>query len=122
VDKRPHWSRLFSDSYAEKVLRRPGGAVTSQDLRECRELIRSKYALDAWVYNARDIRAHNRDIMDDKKRQSAGALVDIQRTVKGWVEARAQWSPEEWEMVLRIYQRIQAVVQNVAQVPAQHDL
>lgn len=110
------------DSYAEKVLRRPGGTVTSQDLRECRELIRSKYALDVWVYNARDARAHNRDIMDDKKRQSAGALVDIQRTVKGWVEAKDQWLPEEWEMVLMIYQRIQALVQNVVQVPAHHGL
>jgi len=60
--------------------------------------------------------------MDDKKRQSAGALVDIQRTVKGWVEAKAQWSPEEWEMVLMIYQRIQALVQNVGQEPAHHGL
>lgn len=118
----PTFSQPPQDSYAEKVLRKPGGTVTSQDLRECRELIRSKYALDVWVYNARDVRAHNRDIMDDKKRQSAGALVDIQKTVKGWVEAKAQWSPEEWEMVLMIYQRIQALVPNVVQQPAHHGL
>jgi hypothetical protein len=118
----PTFAQPPQDSYAEKEVRRPGGTVTSQDLRECRELIRSKYALDAWVYNARDIRAHNRDIMDDRKRRSAGALVDIQRTVKGWVEAEAQWSPEEWEMVQRIYRRIQAVVENVGQVPAHRSL
>jgi hypothetical protein len=107
-------------SYAEKVPRKPGGTVTSQDLRECRELIRSKYALDVWVYNARGARVQNRPIVDEKRRQSAGALVDIQRVVKGWVEAEAQWSTEERKMVQAIYKRIQELVQNVAPVPAPH--
>jgi hypothetical protein len=104
-------------SYTEKVPRQPGGAVTSQDLRECRELMRSKYALDVLIYNSRHARAHNRDIIDDKKRQSAGALVDIQRMVKGWVEAEAQWSSEEWKMVQDIHKRIKDLVPNTVQVP-----
>jgi hypothetical protein len=108
------------ESYAEKVPRKPGGTVTSQDLRECRELIRSKYALDVFIHNARHARAQNMDIVDATRRQSAGALVDIQRTVKGWVEADAGWSPEEREMVQMIYDRIQALVQRRVQVPAHH--
>jgi hypothetical protein len=109
-------------SYEEKVPRQPGGTVTSQDLRECRELIRSKYALDVWLYNARDAPIQAMDIVDDNRRRSDGALVDIQRTVRGWVAARAQWSPDEWEMVSMIDERIRGLVQNVAQAPAHRGL
>jgi hypothetical protein len=118
----PNLDQQPQASYAERVPRKPGGTVTSQDLRECRELIRSKYALDVFIHNSRHVRGQNRDIIDDKRRQSAGALVDIQRTVRGWVEADARWSPEELVMVQMIYDRIQALVQSTAQVPLHHDL
>jgi hypothetical protein len=118
----PPRDQQLQHSYSEKVPRKPGGTVTSQDLRECRELIRAKYALDVWLHNARDTRAQNRHILDERRRQSAGALVDIQTMVKGWVRANAQWSPEEWRRVQAIHERIQVLVQNVVQVPAPHGL
>lgn len=97
-------------SYAETVVREPGRAITSQDLRECRELIREKYALDVEKYNLRDVNDLNRHILDDKIRRSAGALVDITRIVKGWVEAKEQWSEAEWRQVEEINRRIQSLV------------
>jgi len=97
-------------SYAETVARKPGGAVTSQDLRECRELIRSKYALDTSIYNHRDVHRANRHIVDDMARRSAGALDDIHRTVIGWTRAHDQWSPDEWAKVVEIHARIQWLV------------
>lgn len=97
-------------SYAETVAREPGRAITSQDLRECRELIRETYALDVEKYNLRDVHDLNRHILDDKIRRSAGALVDIKRIVKGWVEAKEQWLEAEWRQVEEINRRIQSLV------------
>jgi hypothetical protein len=99
-------------SYAETVAREPGKAITSQNLRECRELIREKYALDVEKYNLRDVHDLNQHILDDKIRRSAGALVDIKRIVKGWVEAKEQWSEAEWRQVEEINHRIQSLVDN----------
>jgi hypothetical protein len=97
-------------SYAETVAREPGRTITPQDLRECRELIREKYELDVEKYNLRDVHDLNRPILDDKIKRSAGALVDIKRIVKGWVEAKEQWSETEWRQVEEINRRIQSLV------------
>lgn len=82
------------------------------DLQECRKLIRAKYKLDVSIYNHRDVFAVNRYIVDDMRRKSAGALVDIKETIEGCVDMRAQWSDDEWKMVEEIWQIIQGLVEN----------
>lgn len=103
-------------SYVETVSRggRPGALVTSQDLRECRELIRAKYALDVSTFNLRDVHYLNQPIVDDMKRRSAAALVDVRRIVRGWVDAKDQWTEGEWRQVQEINRRIQSLVDGSA--------
>jgi hypothetical protein len=103
-------------SYVETVSRggRPGALVTSQDLRECRELIRAKYALDVSTFNLRDVHYLNQPIVDDMKRRSAAALVDVRRIVRGWVDAKDQWTEGEWRQVEEINRRIQSLVDGSA--------
>lgn len=108
----PHYPDAPPPSYAETVPRKQGAVVTPGDLQECRKLIRAKYKLDVSIYNHRDVLAVNRYIVDDMRRRSAGALVDIRGTIMGWMDVRAQWSEEEWEMVVEIWENIQGLVEN----------
>jgi hypothetical protein len=108
----PHYPDAPPPSYAETVPRKQGADVTPADLQECRKLIRAKYKLDVSIYNHRDVLAVNRYIVDDMRRRSAGASVDIRRTIMGWMDAKAQWSGEEWKMVVEIWKNIQGLVEN----------
>jgi len=106
----PHYPNPPLPSYVETVTRTSGATATSQDLWECRQLIRSKYALDLSIYNHRDVAAVGRHRVDDMRRRSAGALIDIQQTVKGWANAKDKWSEEELEKVEEIHNRIEELV------------
>ncbi|OCK81693.1 hypothetical protein K432DRAFT_424720 [Lepidopterella palustris CBS 459.81] len=97
-------------SYLEAVSQKPGETASAQNLRECRELIRAKYALDVEAYSLRDVHYLNQPIVEDKKRRSRGALEDIRRTVDQWKDAKDQWSPDEWKQVEEIHRRIQSLV------------
>jgi len=94
-------------SHLELVHRKPGGEITSQDLRQCRELIRAKYALDVEAYSQKDVHVLNRHIVEDKKRRSKGALDDIKEIVSDWKNSQDQWEPHEWVHVEDIFRRIQ---------------
>jgi hypothetical protein len=95
-----------ADSYAETVARVPDQAFTSKDLQDCIDLIRAKYSLDVQTHNLKDIYAANRPIVDDMRRQAAGALVDLKRMVEGWMAAgQENWSQEEWRLINEIYNR-----------------
>jgi len=93
-------------SYAEPVLGHPNGHCTSQGLREFRELIRKKYALDVEVWNSRFAHEANMPIVDDMKRRSRGATFDMLKSAKRWMDARGEWSIEEWDQVEEINRRI----------------
>jgi len=97
-------------SYLEVVHQKPGDKISAQKLRECRELIRAKYALDVEAYSLRDVHYLNQHIVDDKKRRSKGALEDIKRTIEEWTAVKDQWSPEEWKQVEMICKRIQILL------------
>jgi hypothetical protein len=93
-------------AYAETIKRDPNQGINSQDLRECRELIRAKFALDVDVYNLRDVDTRHMALVQDKMRRSEGAMIDIQKLVRGWREAKDQWTAEEWEKVEEIDYRV----------------
>ncbi|KAF4631943.1 hypothetical protein G7Y89_g6187 [Cudoniella acicularis] len=86
-------------SYAETVLRDKSKPIGSEELRECRDLIRAKFALDVEAYNLRDVPASAQYIVAEKRARSRGALEDIRKRVVGWKAARSQWSDDEWHYI-----------------------
>ncbi|KAI9867896.1 MAG: hypothetical protein M1813_007718 [Trichoglossum hirsutum] len=104
-------SPFLEKSYAETIPRQPEDKITSQDLRECRELIRAKFALDVDIYNHRDS-SHSRDFVEDMKRRSVGALGDIKTMVEEWERRkRGEWSREERKLVREIHRRLKPLLE-----------
>jgi len=93
-------------SYAEAVNHTPSGSVTPEELRKCRQLLRAKYSLDCQIINLKHVFESDRHIVETATRQSQGAYSDLQRMVAGWVNARNQWSAEEFRLVTKISNRI----------------
>jgi len=93
-------------AYAETMERNGRKDINSQDLRECRELIRAKFALDVDVYNYQDVDARHRQTVEDKMKRSEGAMVDIRKQVESWRVAKDQWTAEEWPVVEELHYRI----------------
>jgi len=104
------YERLPQRSYVEVVPPGPHDRITPQDLRDCRELIRSRYKLDIMIYNASEV--YDQSAVDEQRRQAAGALADLHQMIQGWVGGRDRWQPEEWAMVEEIHGRIQRIVQS----------
>jgi len=103
----PHTKPL--DSYAEEVNRTPSGLVTAEKLRKFRELLRRKYSLDCEIVNLRYVYEANRHIVEGMKKRSDGAVYDLQRMVKDWVQAKEQWSEDERALVEKIDKRISSI-------------
>ena len=93
-------------SYAEAVDHIPSGLVSAEELRKGRALLRAKYALECDVLNYRHVFQANQHIVDKKRRQADGAQHELGRLVYHWLQARHQWSAEEWELVVKISQMI----------------
>jgi len=103
----PRDASLQTMSFDETVAHSSG--AQAQDVRECGELIRTKFRLDLKVYNLRDARVVDRPIVEDMRKRSEGAMADIRRATAGWNAARRQWSAEEWEVVKQIHEVVQAL-------------
>ncbi|KAN0073480.1 hypothetical protein V8E54_008700 [Elaphomyces granulatus] len=103
------YERLLQRSYVEVVPPGPHDRITPQELRDCRELIRSRYKLDIMIYNASEV--YDQHAVDEQRRQAAGALADLHQMIQGWMDG-SDWQPEEWAMVEEIHGRIQRIVQN----------
>ncbi|KAF2095052.1 hypothetical protein NA57DRAFT_79541 [Rhizodiscina lignyota] len=77
--------------------------VTSEDVYECRELMRLKYALDVDIWSMRNVLRANRWLKEEKERRSDGAMEEIRRRVTLWNnQAQNNWTPEEWALVQEI--------------------
>lgn len=103
------YKRVVQRSYIEVVPPGPDDKITAQDLRKCRELIRSRYKLDVKIYNSRN--AFDQNAVNELRRQAAGALADLHQMIQGWVDGRDRWEPEEWILVDKLHRRIEAIVQ-----------
>jgi hypothetical protein len=93
-------------AYAETIEQDAKQGISSQDLRECRELIRVKFALDVDVYNLRDVAERYRPLVEEKMRRSEGAMIDIRKKINGWKAAKDQWTAEEWAKVEDLHYRV----------------
>src|SRR5438309_778197 len=58
--------------------------ITAENIRELRELIRHKYALDIEIWKQRDVKEYSRDHCNENMRKSDAALITIKRTVQDW--------------------------------------
>jgi hypothetical protein len=93
-------------SYAETLSGNAGVDCTPEGLRSLRELIRGKYAMDVRIWNSRFVQEKHVPTVEDWKIRSRGATLDMLKAVKGWMDAREQWTTEEWAQVIEINQRI----------------
>lgn len=58
--------------------------ITPENLRELRETIRLKYALDIEIWRQRDVKFFSRDKLKENIRKSEAALEKIRKTVADW--------------------------------------
>ncbi|KAH8676468.1 hypothetical protein BGZ60DRAFT_402680 [Tricladium varicosporioides] len=93
-------------AYAETIEHDTKKGISSQDLRECRELIRAKFALDVDVYNLQDVDEMHWSTVEDKVQRSKGAMIDIRKKINAWKTAKDQWTAVEWAMVEELHYRI----------------
>lgn len=61
--------------------RKQGQRVSPGELRDLRELIRQRYALDVEIWNLRHVQAYNRDVVVGKMWKADAVLAKIHRTV-----------------------------------------
>lgn len=96
-------------SYTETVEKPRGAQVTSEDIRDCQSIIRKVYSLKVDAYNTRDAYAPSQPLVAETKRKANAGLAEIQSTVEAWATDNTQWSPEEWQKVCQIRNRIRMV-------------
>jgi DNA repair exonuclease SbcCD ATPase subunit len=77
-------------------------------LRELRELIRTRYALDVEIWGLRMVRRPDRPIVEEMMEKSDAALLEIKKIVQAWDGTEGNWTLSEWEQVQEIRKRILA--------------
>ncbi|KAH8706944.1 hypothetical protein GQ44DRAFT_716089 [Phaeosphaeriaceae sp. PMI808] len=105
----PQVTRPPLPSYAETISREPGDAITAAEPRECRKLLREIYALNVYISNLGDVFEVDKPIVLAKQRQAVGALADIRRIVKDWMENEGEWTVAELAIITQICDRIEAL-------------
>ena len=79
-----------------------------ETLRNLRELIRRKYALDVEIWENRDIRKPLRYVIEEKMEKADALLHEILSVVKAWDLKSPQWSAEERQLATDIKTRLEA--------------
>jgi len=80
--------------------------ATKEELRDLRELIRYRYALDVEIWNLRDVQEYNREVVREKMKKSTAALHKIRRIVDS-LDNRSYFSSDvEHEKLKQIKSRI----------------
>lgn len=80
-------------------------AVTSEDLYNLRELMRTKYTRDVEVYSLRKAYRANLHIKEEAQRKADQAMQEIARRVAAW-DLDNTWDSEERELVKDIQERL----------------
>lgn len=89
------------------IQKTPDKPVTfnSEDLYECKDLMRAKYTLDVEVYAMRKTARANIPIREEKQRRANAAMNEILKRVGEW-DQDSTWGEEERELVVEIQQRL----------------
>jgi hypothetical protein len=82
--------------------------VSAEKLRELRDLIRLRYALDVEIWTLRGVRGPDRPIVEEKMEKADAVLHNIRDTILAWEDTRDSWTEEEWDKLGDVYGRITA--------------
>jgi hypothetical protein len=85
----------------------PGFKVQAEEIRELRDLIRKRYALDIEIWDLRDVRPRDRPIVEAKMRRSDAMLQQIYLTICEWDRPDAFHSQRDWIKLQEIKIRIE---------------
>lgn len=85
----------------------PGRKVQPEDIRNLRELIRKRYALDIEIWDLRHVRLRDQYVVEDLMRRSDATLQKIYRTVCEWASPLAFDSQDDWAKMQEIKRRIE---------------
>ncbi|KAH8727123.1 hypothetical protein GQ44DRAFT_704550 [Phaeosphaeriaceae sp. PMI808] len=94
---------------AQKVQKQPIQVtyVTNENIRELRELIRYRYALDCKIWSVgRKVKWYQRDTVEADMRRSDAALTTIRITLGGWDRPEFFASMEQYKRFKEIKNRI----------------
>ncbi|KAH8647574.1 hypothetical protein BGZ60DRAFT_535249 [Tricladium varicosporioides] len=80
--------------------------ISPESLRNLRELIRTRYALDVEIWRLRDVRRVNQPLVIAKMEKADAVLADIISIVLAWEGTESSWTPSEWEQAMQVKRRL----------------
>ena len=86
--------------------RATGQRVSADELRDLRELIRHRYALDVYIWSKRYVKDFSRPEVEEKMRQADAALDSIKRRVTAWDRRELFASDLEYHKFCEIKERV----------------
>ncbi|KAH0837642.1 hypothetical protein AYO21_09475 [Fonsecaea monophora] len=105
-------------SKADRPTPRPKGQkVSPEELRRVREMMRQRYTLDLEIWGLRNVRNHNREIVEDKMRRADALLACIRATVTA-MDGRDYFSrDDDYQKLREIKARVMVGGRNWMQNP-----
>ncbi|KAF2249312.1 hypothetical protein BU26DRAFT_519430 [Trematosphaeria pertusa] len=88
------------------ITRRKRQLIQPAELRQLRELIRCRYALDVEIWSDRNVKFYQRDRAIENMRKSMAALARIQRTVEAWDKRDFFASDDEYMKFRELKRRV----------------
>jgi hypothetical protein len=85
----------------------PGQQIGSDEIRDLRELIQKRYALDLEIWEGRNLGAWDRDLVESAMRKSDAVLIKIQRILSSWNDPYIVWAPQDYAKMQEIRQRLE---------------
>ncbi|KAH0556987.1 hypothetical protein GP486_005226 [Trichoglossum hirsutum] len=82
--------------------------TSPEGLRGLRDLIRTRYQLDMYIWSLKDARTPDRPIVIENMEKADAVLSEIVAMVDSWEENDKVWTPKEWEIAQEIKKRIHA--------------
>jgi hypothetical protein len=82
--------------------------VSSEKLRELRDLMRTRYELDVEIWTLRGVRGPDRPVVMEKMERADAVLTTIMETIESWEDTRDSWTADEWEKIGQVYDRLKA--------------
>lgn len=82
--------------------------ISTDTLRELRDLIRTRYELDVEIWSLRKVRKPDRPIVEEKMERADAVLTEIFAIVRAWDSTEKSWTKSEWEKAKDIQKRILA--------------
>jgi hypothetical protein len=80
--------------------------TTPEALRGLRDLIRTRYQLDMYIWSLKGARGPDRPLVVEKMEKADAVLMEIYTMVETWEENEKIWTAEEWELAQIIKERI----------------